>query len=188
VRSGGCASTASGASAPPRKPGFAGSASGNSGIAVSVICAAMSGGVRRHVRKHHIGGSFQDSLDLVRRTLIQKIKTKEFNAGDRRHGKDIDGDDASLACARLHALCRDLTPAPGCRTQIDNARSGFEEMMLVVDLGELECRTRTQPFAPRTRDVGVVKLPLEPKLRRMRAALCGSQLQMQTALRARLRA
>ena len=54
------------------------------------------------------------------------------------------------------ALGRDLAPATGRGTQIDHRHAGFEQMKLVVDLGEFEGRARAKALAFGARHIGIV--------------------------------
>ena len=60
------------------------------------------------------------------------------------------------------ALARHLAPAAGRGAEIDHARAGLEQMMLVVDLGELEGGARAEALALGPRHIGIVELALEP--------------------------
>ena len=79
----------------------------------------------------------------------------------------IDRDD--LAAARrsdLHAIGGDLAPAAGRRAEIDDALTGLQNAILVVDLDELVGGARAISIALCGGDVGIVELTLEPALRR----------------------
>src|SRR6185295_18214262 len=110
----------------------------------------------------------EHGAELFRRIGVEKIDPREFDAADRVHRQDVDGDDAAVLA---DALARHLAPAAGRRAKIDNARTAFQHVMLVVDLGELEGRARTEALALGARHVGIVELTLEPELRRHRFAL-----------------
>ena len=91
----------------------------------------------------------------------------------------------SIATTRPFAptrLRRHLAPAAGRGAQIEHARAGFEEMVLVVDLGELERGARAQPLALRLGDIGIVELALQPERGRQRTLLGGLDPHLQRAL------
>src|SRR4029453_7687999 len=110
-------------------------------------------------------------LDLIARTRIEKIAPDEVDTGDRCHLQTIDGDDFPLPLRAADAPRRDLAPAAGRGAEIDHPHAWLEQMVLVVDLDELEGGATAKTLALGARHVGVVELPLEPKLRRQRAAL-----------------
>src|SRR5262249_32977798 len=56
----------------------------------------------------------------------------------------------------------DLAPAPWRRAEIDHAHPGPQEMVLVVDLGELEGGAAAIAPALRLLDIRIVELALEP--------------------------
>ena len=81
------------------------------------------------------------ALSLSGAAAIEEIELHEIDAGDRLHRQHVDRDDAA-ALGRADALGRDLAPAAGRGAEVDHARAGFQEMRLVVDLGQLEGRAR----------------------------------------------
>ena len=84
---------------------------------------------------------------------------------ERLHRVDVNGDDLPLAGDGLRALRRDLAPAAGRGAEINDARARLQEPVLLVDLGELVGRARTEPFALRGGHIRIVELPLQPSLR-----------------------
>ena len=129
---------------------------------LEMIGRTVTGGVRRHIGQHHVGRTAEHGLEPVRRLRIEKVDLRKLHAGNLVHFENVDGDDAALVA---DALYRDLAPAAGRGTEIDHATPGLEEMLLVVDLGELERRARAETFALRARDIGVVELAFEPERR-----------------------
>ena len=85
---------------------------------------------------------------------------------------------------RADALCRHLAPAAGRGAEVDHARAGFQEMMLVVDLGQLEGGARAKALALGARHIGIVELALQPERGRQRALLGGLDPHLERALAA----
>ena len=105
-------------------------------------------------------------LERVRRAGIEKIDLREFDA--RRSASIVEDVDATTRpCPRrADALGRDLAPAAGRGAEIDHARAGLEQMMLVVDLDQLEGGARAKALALGARHIRIVELALEPELAR----------------------
>ena len=87
------------------------------------------------------------------------------------HAVHVDRHDATAAVGRAHPLGGDLRPAARCGAKVDDFLAGFEQMILVVDLDQLEGGARTIALAPGFGDIGVVELALEPRLGRDGAPL-----------------
>src|SRR3954468_18861613 len=85
--------------------------------------------------------------------------------------QDVDCRHAAFPLRCADALCRHLAPPARRRTEVDDAPSGFEEAVLVVELDKLEGSARAPAFALGAGDIRVVELALEPGLRGDRAAL-----------------
>src|SRR6476660_9484259 len=130
-----------------------------------MIGLAMSGRVGGHVGENAVGRPAEHLLQACRRIRLVEIHHCKVGAGDRIDMQEIDADYAALAFRRTDALCSDLRPAARRSTEIDNALTGFQQMVLVVDLDELERGARTKAFEPRPRDIGIVELALEPERR-----------------------
>ena len=67
---------------------------------------------------------------------------------------------AGLGAKRCH-----LRPPAGRRAQVNYALAWLQNMMLVIDLDQLERGARTPSLSPRSRDVGVVEMALQPGAR-----------------------
>ena len=98
--------------------------------------------------------------------------------GDRLHLLQVEAEDAAdllarLLAKRVHARHRDLAPAARRAAQIDHARAGQQEAVLVVQLQDLVGRAAAIALALGAGDIGVVKLPLQPQRRGQLAALGG---------------
>ena len=81
----------------------------------------------------------------------------------------LEGQDAAVE-ALLERIAadprhRDLGPAAGGATEIDNAAARLQETVLVVDLRELVCSPRAIAFALCRVDVRIVQLALQPACR-----------------------
>src|SRR5262249_7831341 len=101
-------------------------------------------------------------LKPIGRGGIEKVELDEFDARDRCHVEDVERDNLA-ACA--NAARGNLAPAARRRAEISDARALFQEMKLIVDLGELEGRARAIAFALGARHIGIVDLTFEPGTR-----------------------
>ena len=125
----------------------------------------MACGVGGHVRQHNIGAAADHRKQFGRRIVALKIKLREADARYLRHLQKIDGDHPALAVGRAHPFGRDLAPAARSGAEIDHGDAGFEKMVLVVDLDQLERRARAQSLALGLRHIGIIELALQPELR-----------------------
>src|SRR5262249_60600701 len=83
-------------------------------------------------------------------------------AGNCIHGRNIDGHDMASSA---DALDRDLCPAAGGRTEVDDSPARRQEMEAVVELQQLEGGPRAIAQAPRLGDVAIVQLTIQPARR-----------------------
>ncbi len=83
-------------------------------------------------------------------------------------------DHTALAVSRTGALRRSWLHPPGAAPRSITRRARFQELVLVVDLGELVDRARAIAFALGARDVRIVELAFEPQLRRRANGSCRS--------------
>jgi len=112
--------------------------------------------------QNEVGRAAQHFLQPRRRIGIEKVDARELDAGDRFHVEHVNGDHAA---AFANALRRHLAPAAGRGAQIDHARAWPQQMVLVVDLGELEGGAAAIASALRLLDIRIVELTLEPASR-----------------------
>jgi hypothetical protein len=116
-----------------------------------------------------------------------EVHAAELDPLDPVHLEKVDRDHPSAAVARS-GLCRgDLAPAAGRGAEIDDALTGLEQPVFLVDLEELVGRAGAIALASGLRHVRIVELPLEPEGRGERAFAGGldSRLQRPSALAAR---
>ena len=93
----------------------------------------------------------------------------------------VDSHNFALAIDGFDAGAGHLAPSPRCCTQIDNAATRFQEMILVVDLRELEGGTAAIALLSRLVNVWIIELALEPDFLRWRATLAGFDAHFQAA-------
>src|SRR3954468_301683 len=142
---------------------------------------AMARGVGCHVREHHVGAAAHHRKQFRGCVVALEIKLREIDARDLRHLEQIDRDHPALAAGRANSFGGDLAPTAGRGAQIDHRDAVLQEMVLVVDLDQLERRTRAQAFALGLCHVGIVELPLQPKLRGQLALASGLDRDVQSA-------
>ena len=117
--------------------------------------------------------SRSSALSAPRRARIHEIELQELDA--RRSAPSARRSMAttwplpSTDCTRSAATWR---PAAGRGAEIDDARAGLQQAVLVVDLDQLVGRARAIALALGGGHVGIVELPLEPALRGGRCAAC----------------
>src|SRR5690606_34007562 len=117
----------------------------------------------------------------------EEVAGEDLDALDRLDRDEVEGDHPPLARRRLDPVGGDLRPAARRRAEIDDARAREQDVVLVVDLGELEGRPRAIAAGPGFRHIGIVELPLEPAFRGARAAARGLHPHLQPAVAAAAR-
>jgi hypothetical protein len=90
--------------------------------------------------------------------------------------------DGHHAAPGADTLCRHLAPASRSSPKVHHARAGFQDMVLVIDLGELERGARPKSLALGAHHIRIVELALQPKRGRKRALLGGLDPHLQRAL------
>ena len=119
----------------------------------------MAGGVRRHIGEDDVGIAAEHFFETIRRGVVEKVEFEEFDPGHRLEFENIERDHPPLGA---DALERNLAPAAGRRAEIDHAGAFLEQMIFVVDFGELIGRARTKTVALGTRHIGIAELAFEP--------------------------
>ncbi len=124
--------------------------------------------VRRHVGKHQVGATAEHGLQALRRSLVEKIELEKIDTRDWLHVQNIKRDHAST---RTDTPRRDFAPAARRRAEVNDARARFQQMIFVVDLGELIGRAGAKSLTLGTGDIRIFDLALQPCARRRLAAL-----------------
>src|SRR5262245_57780542 len=131
-----------------------------------VIGRLVPGRRRMHVGEHGIClGAAQGRADAIGRLRVGEVEPDLPHARDRLHRDNVNGNDPPLPRHELHPLRGDLAPSPWRRAKIDHAHPGPQEMVLIVDLGELEGGAAAIAPALRLLDIRIVELALEPARR-----------------------
>src|SRR3546814_14238270 len=99
----------------------------------------MAGGVRRHVREHHVRRPAQRRLEALRGILGEEVADHQLGAADRLHLDEVDADDAAPAAA---ALLHHLGPAARRAAQVDRAGAALPTLEAVAELEPLYGRPR----------------------------------------------
>ena len=135
-----------------------------------MVRAGVAGRRRGHVGEHHIGAAIaQQGLELVGGVVGEEVEFQNGGAGNGIDGQIVDADHLATPFDGLHALCRDLGPSAGRRAEVDDALAGFEDVIFVVDLDELEGSARAPTLPLGGGNIGIVELAFEPALRGGRA-------------------
>ncbi len=132
---------------------------------LQMIGLAMAGRIGGHVRQDDIGLAAQPVAKLLRRRRIEKIHDFGFDARQSRDLQKIDADHSATAVLAADLLRRDLRPAAGRGTQIDDILARLENMIALVDLDQLESRALAIAFELGAHDIGIVQLALQPERR-----------------------
>jgi len=105
-----------------------------------VVHRVVSGDVRGHIGKDHVGLSAETIHELYHRRIVGDVADYGLYTVDGLDVSQIDTYDPAFG---PRALLRDLKPAAGTGTQVHHGVSGLEYREPVVDLDEFEGCPRT---------------------------------------------
>src|SRR4029077_15965889 len=98
-----------------------------------VVGLFVADGVGGHVGKDE-GGGAAERFDQQRGGLVgHEVHFEQGDAGERVAGEEVDADHGRAAALHAH----DLAPAAGGDAEVDDARGGFEQRELFVELDQL---------------------------------------------------
>src|SRR5690606_28279053 len=102
----------------------------------------------------------------ARRVRIEKVELQDMDARKWRHFQEIDGGDADVLIRRPGHLGGDLRPASRRGAKINDAPGALEDLVLLVNLQQLECRAGAVALKLGALHIGIVDMTLDPPARR----------------------
>ena len=128
---------------------------------LEVVGTRMAGRIGCHVGKHNIGGPAYHFFELIGCSVIEEIELDEVDSRHRLHRQDVNRDHSALF-GRADPFGSNFAPTPRSGAEINNARTFFEEVRLVVHLHQFVRRPRAHALPLGASNVRVIELTLQP--------------------------
>src|SRR3569623_926318 len=112
------------------------------GLGARLVHAATAGGIRRHVGAHDV-----EPAQVAEQLLdVHREHVADLAPGAARIAAQRAAVEADELAARADLSARVLQPGPRRAAEVEHPHAGLEQLVLLVDLGELVDRAREEPF------------------------------------------